>query len=347
MSSPESTARVMEEAAEVTTGQTAGSLIASARESAGLSVDELAGRMCMTPSKLRHLEQDDFERLAGATYVRGYLRNTCKELGIDAAPVLEAFERQLPAQVKTDTVPQPPRGPVIGHGKQSSGGGLFRPMLLVAMVAAAGGYWWINQGAADLRLPRAAVAAIQADSVQAETVQAEVAQPQASEPAAPAADPYAAAVVDAAEVTEALPESSAQLETASAPESEPELEPEPQQVAAAEQAPEAPEQVAQVAQQEVAEPVAAAPRQLSAEDELVESLAMTFTEESWVEVSDASGAKLLSKLQPAGSSVELEGEAPFNLMLGNAAGAVVSYRGEVVDTAPRGNRRTRKLTVGG
>ena len=74
---------------------------------------------------------------------------------------------------------------------------------------------------------------------------------------------------------------------------------------------------------------------------------LDFSEESWVEVTDASGNKLLAKLQPAGSRVELNGVAPFSLMLGNAAGTTVSYRGEVVESAPIGNRRTRKLTVGG
>jgi cytoskeleton protein RodZ len=44
--------------------------------------------------------------------------------------------------------------------------------------------------------------------------------------------------------------------------------------------------------------------------------------------------------------VVLDGRAPFKLMLGNAAGITVRYRGEVIESGPIGNRRTRKMTVG-
>lgn len=360
MSNPESNTPVVDETAEVAASQTAGSLITSARESAGLTVEELAGRMCMTPSKLQYLEQDDYERLAGATYVRGYLRNTCKELGIDPTPVLAAFERQLPAQMKA-AIPQEPRGPVIG-GAGSSGGGLFRSMLLVAIVAAAGGYWWFNQG--SMPYVKSQVAAV--------APQAEVATVQVEEAAASEADewPAAESVVaeqqslsqavqgsedDALASSEAL-QAGTQLETAAAPESAVAEEFSPNAtgsvtdssvVAAEPEAAVEPEVAPVVADNNAEAPAADASGYAEAAVESNGNLAISFSEDSWVEVTDASGKKLLAKLQPAGSSVELEGEAPFSLMLGNAAGTTVSYQGEVVDSAPLGNRRTRKLTVGG
>ena len=361
MSNPESNTLAVDEAAEAAASQTAGSLIASARESAGLTVEELARRMCMTPSKLQYLEQDDYERLAGATYVRGYLRNTCKELGVDPVPVLAAFERQLPAQMKA-AIPQEPRGPVIGGGNGSSAGGLFRPLLLVAIVAAAGGYWWFNQGAMPYVKPQVASVAPQADLVAAQVEEAEVSEAdslQAAEPVAVAqlsqSQEFQANEDDAAATSEALPQADVQLETAVAPEP----------AEAEEVAPSAPASVAESAAEavedettpaSVIEPVVAdvaeapafgASGNAQAVAGSAGNLAISFSEESWVEVTDASGKKLLAKLQPAGSSVELEGEAPFNLMLGNAAATTVSYQGEVVDSAPLGNRRTRKLTVGG
>lgn len=354
---------------------TVGALITRAREAAGLTREELAVRMCMTPGKLEHLERDDFERLAGATYVRGYLRNTCKELGIDAAPLLEALERQLPAQVESEPPSAIPRGPVIARGGNASGGGLFRPLLLVAIVAAAGGYWWFNPQSLSLPNPQLAERGQAAVEIVAGEA-GDAVDNAADDSALPAVNESAEQDIpddftadDVADVAAGVAddglESDLQLAAASAPETgvdgtsaEAEVLASLEEVAPASDVVEA---VVETVQQEVAaaaaepapEPVAAAPEPETVAEPVVAvaeraaDLSLTFTEESWVEVTDASGTKLLAKLQPAGSSVVLEGEAPFQLMLGNATGTVVSYRGEVVDSAPLGNRRTRRLTVGG
>ena len=373
MSSPElnNTSEPMSsnaDTAENAVSQTAGKMITSARESAGLTIRELAGRMCMTPAKLELLEQDDFERLAGATYVRGYLRNTCKELDIDPAPVLAAFERQLPAQAKI-AIPQEPRGPVIG-GSGNAGGVLFRPMLFVAIVAAAGGYWWFNQDSMSYLKPQAVAVSSQAEVTVPQTDVVAGTSPATLEDAESAlAEPevgseeIAVVEVEPTAVSDESPQVKVQLETAAATappqssgvseqeivevESEPVTQDDAAETVAEEtEAVEAPVAEAIAAEEPVAPSVAAAPVPAGNTDTGA-SIAIAFSEESWVEVTDASGRKLLAKLQPAGSSVQLQGEAPFSLMLGNAAATTVSYQGEVVDSAPLGNRRTRKLTVGG
>ena len=107
--------------------------------------------------------------------------------------------------------------------------------------------------------------------------------------------------------------------------------------------------VAKVAASEPAEPESAVTEQQATPAQPVaapETLELGFTEESWIEVKDATGKLLMAKLQPAGAELTLEGQAPFSVMLGNAVGTEVRYRGELVDSAPIGGRRTRRLTVG-
>ncbi|WP_226662660.1 RodZ domain-containing protein [Microbulbifer aggregans] len=374
MNNVDAAAATAAEQVEAAATMTAGRLITSAREAAGLTREELARRMCMTPHKLEHLEQDDFERLAGATYVRGYIRNTCKELGVDPQPVLEAFERQLPTPVEGAAQSRKPSGPVIAKGGQSSSGGLSSLVFVTALVAAGGGYWWFNQqSGATSQVP---VASVESPATEEQAVSSEpqveawqaldaVDNPEEAsevvEHETVAEEPSGIAVAPEVEspiLEEGALDTDAQLDVASdiGEPSEPVVEPEqaelPERAAtdlvvsspapAQQPAAQVTVQTATRASQEV---VSDAESRVAAAD--VEALLLDFTEEAWVEVTDASGNKLLAKLQPAGSRVELTGEAPFSLMLGNAAGTTVSYRGQVVDSAPLGNRRTRKLTVGG
>jgi len=333
MNSSNSNSETGPEVGSGTTSLSPGQQLARAREAAGLAREELATRLCMTTSKLELLEQDEYERLAGATYVRGYIRNVCKELKLDAASILEVFDSQRPPEPEQPALP--PRGPVVGGSRSQASGGIgFAPVALLALVAAGGGYWWF-QG--DTALP------VLTRSSQPEPViqQPEpVLQPEQSVPAQTPQLSEQIAVTDGAELAPAeVTQEDVEVEQVAdtvEPEAAPVLTAE-EPVAPEESIVEAPStgsgEVAAVAQTPVSGPEAA--------------VALAFAEEAWVEVTDANGDKLLSKLQPAGSRVELTGEAPFQLMLGNAAATTVSYRGEVVDSSPLGNRRTRKLTVGG
>ncbi|WP_043317346.1 RodZ domain-containing protein [Microbulbifer sp. HZ11] len=334
---------VSEPAAAAANPVSVGGQLRHAREQAGLGVDELARRLCMTADKLEALERDDFERLAGATYVRGYIRNTCKELGLDAAPVLETFAQQVPVESAVH-VPEMPRGAAMPRGGQpSEGGSLFAPAVLVLAMAAAGGYWWFGVQGANVA---PAVDPAMAEATPAGRFTTEVA-PASKDAVESEFDTFGAADPErmGGEIAGIAPEESA-------------VDPVPADIElySAQGAPAVAvgatvESIDDVESAVTPAPavtaVAEAPSDIATSVEEGAPLSLTFSEESWVEVTDAAGNKLLAKLQPAGSTVELTGEAPFNLMLGNAAATTVSYAGEVVDSAPLGNRRTRKLIVGG
>lgn len=64
------------------------------------------------------------------------------------------------------------------------------------------------------------------------------------------------------------------------------------------------------------------------------ALLFHFNEESWVEVRSADGKVLLQRLNAAGSEQEVDGEAPFSLVVGNAKGVALKFRGQTVDLTP-------------
>jgi len=63
-------------------------------------------------------------------------------------------------------------------------------------------------------------------------------------------------------------------------------------------------------------------------------LHLEFGDESWTEIKDASGRMLLRQLNPAGSSVDVHGQPPFDVVVGNAALARMSYNGRPIDLKP-------------
>ena len=63
---------------------------------------------------------------------------------------------------------------------------------------------------------------------------------------------------------------------------------------------------------------------------VIQTLVVTLGKDSWVEVVDAHHDVLLADLKPAGSVIELQGKAPFEVLLGNAMDARVSYQGSPV-----------------
>jgi cytoskeleton protein RodZ len=55
---------------------------------------------------------------------------------------------------------------------------------------------------------------------------------------------------------------------------------------------------------------------------------------SWIDVRDASGQVLLSRIVQPGENVGLDGAVPIRLVIGNAAATELGFRGQPVDLAP-------------
>jgi cytoskeleton protein RodZ len=63
-------------------------------------------------------------------------------------------------------------------------------------------------------------------------------------------------------------------------------------------------------------------------------LHLEFGGDAWVEIRDASGRMLHRQLNPAGSNINIAGQPPFDLVIGNAAQARMTYNGRAIDLKP-------------
>jgi cytoskeletal protein RodZ len=90
---------------------TIGEALRSAREAQGRSLDEAAAATRIGPSYLEALEREEFGELGGSVYAKGFLRSYAGYLGLDPAPLLEAYRAQ-----------DRPEAPVFEHAPRAIGG---------------------------------------------------------------------------------------------------------------------------------------------------------------------------------------------------------------------------------
>ena len=75
---------------------TVGPRLRAARESAGLSVADVAAATRMRATIIEAMEADDFSLCGGVVYARGQLRMMAPIIGLDPNEIAEYFDSQSP-----------------------------------------------------------------------------------------------------------------------------------------------------------------------------------------------------------------------------------------------------------
>jgi cytoskeleton protein RodZ len=110
---------------------------------------------------------------------------------------------------------------------------------------------------------------------------------------------------------------------------------------------ELPEQAVTIEPEPDAEPEPESVAQPVVETDALE-LSITYSGDCWTEITDASGRRLFFDLGKSGTTVNLTGEAPFNVLFGDAANVSLVVNGASFDIPTRDRRgRTARLTITG
>ncbi|GGR66625.1 hypothetical protein GCM10008959_31050 [Deinococcus seoulensis] len=122
-----------------------GAALKQARETQGLTTQDVALRTKIRGDYLRALEEGNTSLLPERTFARSYLQRYARELNLDPAPLLAEFDRSVPAEAS-----QALRGPAVRSAATATpaaarAGGL-NPALITGVVTAlivlgAGGYY--------------------------------------------------------------------------------------------------------------------------------------------------------------------------------------------------------------
>lgn len=329
--------------------QTAGSWLRDARQRHGLHIVALAATLKVHPSKLEALEADRWDELPDTTFVRALAKSICRVLKIDAAPVLTLLPNSEDRELTMSRgLNQPFRDRTAGEGGFSSAllqkPVVWGPALLLA--AAVGVYLmpaaWLPSADA-IRAAGPAASEASEGQVSSAGLPVSVDAPLAASAAAPVLPPVPAPML--------LP---VPLVAASAANTSP-AGPAPAGVAPTIATNATPNATPAAGGQDLrlnpqaatpAKPlVAAASASVAPPPAGSVPLVVKVSSESWVEVVDASGRTLLSKLLRPGDAQNLAGLPPLRVRVGNVAGTELILRGEPVDLLSRAKDNVARLEL--
>jgi cytoskeleton protein RodZ len=316
---------------------TAGAKLRAAREAAGLSVDAVAQQLKLAPRQVKALEDDDWQRLPGRTFVRGFARNYARFVRLDPDAVLAL----LPAPETAPALERPalaasprPMGeiPVERVAKPSALRWIVPLLVVVALALAA--YQFVR--APTQFLARFDIPWLGGERSSAPAVPV-TAKPLADAPAtsAPSAG-TGSTTTTLANPIGTQPDAGASTASATlpaTPSSDATTTPAGVPASAAEASAVAPAPGTAGATMP-ANAAGGAPA-AAAEAPLV----LTFKGTSWVEVKDAHGRVVVQMTGGAGMTQTVSVVPPLELALGNAPQVEVSFRGQLLDLSPytRGN----------
>lgn len=329
-----------------------GSQLREARHRANFSLEEISAELHLNAETVRALEENCFEGLPAPAFVRGYIRCYARLLNLPPGPILEAYDR------KGFTAPT--IVPDIARQPQAKSTDV--PVRLATYLVAAGlvvmvVMWWQSREAPTAPLEKIAQAAGPPVSKPPASAAPTVDFPATGAPASQATQASrdfefmadVEAVTDDAGPLAALPEAAAGPVDpgpplpVSPPERGAAAPPAVAFLAPAGDVAGLPEIEAGDSTDTAAD---AEPPPLSAgSDAPTVHLALAFDQESWVEVYDGKGDRLVYRLASEGQRVTLDAEPPVRVLLGYAPAARISFNGRALDFSPFMERGMARFVV--
>lgn len=334
-----------------------GRILAEAREAQGLTVIQVADKLKLTSRQIEAIEAEDAERLPEPVFIRGFVRNYARLLGVplESLPVIAS-------------VPVTPTETITAHSEEVRlrtspvrrwlvlpAAGFILFLVLVAAL-----YAWLSQGeeayvpaappVTSQPLPAPEPVAPGVPQGAADVPDGAVSAPvEPATPAGPGANP----------MTPAAPVSTGTAPGGSAQAAPP--QPAPAKTIPAPQAPAAaPSQVASPAfgvpvftgaprapaAPAAAPPAAAAPAPASAPAVSTPHTVQLVAEQndSWIQVVSGDD-KRYSRLLRTGEQLTLRGAAPFRLVIGDAEGVRLRYDGRAIDLKPYTGEKVARLSL--
>ena len=83
----------------------------------------------------------------------------------------------------------------------------------------------------------------------------------------------------------------------------------------------------------------------SASEQMTQQIVLSFSDDCWVKLIDASNEVLVSGIKKAGQTVTVSGIAPFDVTLGAASAVSILYQGEPFDISPFITGKTAQFNV--
>jgi cytoskeleton protein RodZ len=290
---------------DVTAGP--GSTLREEREALGVTLREVSETLNLSITVIQAIEADDYQKLPGPVFARGYIRAYARLLSLEPEALLARSPRLDESRTQSAARSEAPLrawirrrpGVVLGVGLA---------LLVLFALFAATRLWPVLQGEAD-----------SGDPVETQGT-----------PVNPDEHPWNP---DALRSTQPSMESDVLTEVE-------EIADDVLSVAVV-QPPVTPGDVTPAPTER---PSAGGPLRITPAGD--NRLALRFSADCWVQVRDTRGSDLYSELSRAGDDLELVGEGPLRILLGYAPGVQLAFNGEPVPLGPHTRNNVATLVLG-
>ncbi|PAU37619.1 helix-turn-helix domain-containing protein [Vibrio coralliilyticus] len=313
----------------------AGTILKQKREELGLTQQQVADRLRLRRSIIENIELNQFESEQVATFTRGYLRSYARVVGIKESVVLCALDDCGEAQHEEhemQSFSQKTNKEKHDSRIMTLTWGIFAIIVGISSV-----WWWQNQENSAVELTTATEQEMKIEQELAENNELDFA---AVEPSLINESPEGQQVVE-----QPLEEVTTPVETATA---EPEIVEQPTEVVQETTEPAEPE----VVTEQVTELVVVAEQnqpeketENSSEPVVGNLLEMSFSDDCWIQVKDATGKTLATGIKKAGQDLQVSGERPYNVILGAPENVSMTLSSEPVDLSGYTSGKVARFTL--
>jgi len=293
-----------------------GKTLRQLREKKNLTIAEVASQMRLDPRLIEALETENYTIFAADTYIRGYLRNYAKMLGINSDEIIAMYQ--------TDAPPPPEIIPNVKHPTQISSSDkpvkLFSYLITLILVLLLI-IWWRQSDFSIIK-------SFSLKKIAETTATAIAVEPMTTTPNATGHVKENVAGGNM-KVQESVP---ATLELSTA-------------VSFSQPSP-TPTTMTTVPDTTTSSAVTA---QSGDEEQAVpgpDSIHLKLKADCWVEIRDRFNKKVYQDLARIGNDIHLNGFAPFRVELGNAQGVTLEFNDKPYDPAPVTMRGIARFTLG-
>lgn len=288
-----------------------GGALRLAREAQGLSIQDVASKLRLSAKQIEAIEADQFAKLPEPTIVRGFIRNYAKLLKMNAEPLLDAYIVIVPSNTQHELTVKPTTNMQVTSGDKPKLSSYIWAGLAILLAL---GIWLFYQN--YIQKPSPTLPSTGVESLGSESLEA------LPEPALPAA--------------ERTPELQSSIELTLPPAADGTTSAPSVDAPAVSADTTMPTSATPNSTSVVAAPVATLPAEpaTTAAPAGMAKLEFNATQETWVNVVDASGREIYSKTIFAGSRESINVTTPAHVTVGNAGATSLNMNGRAVDLAP-------------
>ena len=308
-----------------------GKLLRDAREAKGIAIEDMAEKLHLLTDVVRGIEQCDFEEMPSRVFVRGYVRNYARLVGLNAQEMLDKFDQAHPEDLSHLQIDKSPHLPTDSPVASRVAGVMTWVTVLAIVILFV--VWWYGY------LTREEAKEITVEQ-SVETEEVTVQAPVELVPQVESLTPPVLAIETIEEAQAALPKNEL---------TEPKIAL-PTEAALVDSVIEA--------QPIVAEPLFIEPAQaLVIEEKPVEvveaqpqvpavpDVRLKLNGDCWVIVKSDDDSFKLVGLYNTGYEKIFEGNAPYTIVLGNYESAELWVRGELYDLTPHARGNVARFTL--